>query len=108
MPISRVRREIVALYDVLLALSPSPVVELNRAVAIAMHRGPAAGLALVERLANAPELRGYHLLPATRADLLSRLGRSPEAAEAYREALRLVTNEPERAYLAGRLHRLEL
>ncbi len=98
--------QVVALYDVLLTISPSPVVELNRAVAIAMHRGPAAGLSLVEQLANAPELRGYHLLPATRADLLSRLGRSREAAEAYREALGLVTNEPERAYIVDRLVRL--
>jgi RNA polymerase sigma-70 factor (ECF subfamily) len=98
--------QVVALYDLLLAVSPSPVVELNRAVAIAMLRGPAAGLRLLEQLRDAPELRGYHLLPAARADLLSRLGRLVEADEAYREALRLVTNEPERAYLSSRLERL--
>ncbi len=92
--------QVIALYDVLLTITPSPVVQLNRAVAIAMRDGPAAGLTLIDRLADSPELRGYHLLPATRADLLSRLGRPSEAAEAYRKALELVTNEPERAYLS--------
>jgi RNA polymerase sigma-70 factor (ECF subfamily) len=98
--------QVIALYDVLLTISPSPVVELNRAVAIAMRDGPAAGLILVEQLASVPELRVYHLLHATRADLLSRLGRQTEASQAYTKALELVTNEPERAYLASRRERL--
>ena len=95
--------QIVALYDVLLVLTPSPLVALNRAVAVAMADGPAAGLALLSGLAEAPELRGYHLLPATRADLLARLGRTHEAADAYRAALALVTNATERAHLDRRL-----
>ena len=66
--------QIVALYDVLLRLTPSPLVALNRAMAVAMVDGPAAGLALLDALADAPELRGYHLLPAARAELLTRLG----------------------------------
>jgi RNA polymerase sigma-70 factor (ECF subfamily) len=98
--------QVIALYDLLLTIAPSPVVQLNRAVAIAMRDGPAAGLTLIDQLAGTPELRSYHLLPATRADLLSRLGRRTEAAEAYREALALVTNEPERAYLSNRLDQL--
>src|SRR5262249_15150935 len=81
----------------------SPVIELNRAVAVAMSEGPAAGLAIVERLESRGELRGYHLLPAVRADLLRRLGRSSEAAESYRAALRLVSLEPERRFLERRL-----
>jgi RNA polymerase sigma-70 factor (ECF subfamily) len=95
--------QVVALYDVLLALTPSPLVALNRAVAVAMRDGAAAGLALLDELADAPELRGYHLLPAARGELLARLGRTEEAAEAYRAALDLVGNEPERAQLAARL-----
>lgn len=95
--------QVVALYDVLLRLTPSPVVELNRAVAVALRDGPAAGLALVDRVAAAPELRGYHPLLTARADLLARLGRSAEAAQAYRAALELVGNEPERTYLTRRL-----
>jgi RNA polymerase sigma-70 factor, ECF subfamily len=79
------------------------VVRLNRAVAVGMRDGPAAGLALVEQLEEAGELAGYHLLPATRADLLRRLGRRDEAAAAYREALELAPTEPERRYLARRL-----
>jgi RNA polymerase sigma-70 factor, ECF subfamily len=81
-------------------------VELNRAVAVAMRDGPAAGLGLVERLADAHELRGYHPLPVARADLLTRLGRRTEAAAAYREALTLVGNNAERAYLVRRLENL--
>ncbi|MEO3804955.1 sigma-70 family RNA polymerase sigma factor [Nonomuraea sp. B1E8] len=92
--------EIAALYGRLEALVPSPVVRLNRAVAVGMGE-PARGLALVEALA--PELGGYHLLPAARADLLRRLGRRAEAAAAYREALPLAPTEPERRYLARRL-----
>jgi RNA polymerase sigma-70 factor (ECF subfamily) len=78
-------------------------VRLNLAVAVGMRDGPAAGLALVERLAEDGGLAGYYLLPATRADLLRRLGRTGEAALAYREALGLVATEPERRYLARRL-----
>lgn len=96
-------QQVVALYDALLRLTPSPLVELNRAVAVAMRDGPAAGLALVERVAAAPELRGYHPLPAARADLLARLGRTAEAAQAYRTALQQVGNQPERTYLTRRL-----
>ena len=95
--------QIVALYDVLLALTPSPLVALNRAVAVAIADGPAAGLALLDELADAPELRGYHLLPAGRAELLARLGRPDEAAAAYRAALALVTNDTERAHLDRRM-----
>jgi RNA polymerase sigma-70 factor, ECF subfamily len=95
--------QVVALYDVLAQVAPSPLVELNRAVAVAMRDGPAAGLALLDALREDPRLRGYHLLPAARADLLRRLGRRGEAAAAYRQALELVGNEPERAFLAGRL-----
>jgi len=91
--------QIAALYGVLADLHPSPVIELNRAVAIAMAEGPEQGLALLEKI----ELPGYHLLPAARADLLRRLGRNTEAATAYREALGLVTNEAERQFLERRL-----
>jgi RNA polymerase sigma-70 factor, ECF subfamily len=92
----------VALYDVLADVAPSPVVALNRAVAVAMRDGPAAGLELLDGLAADERLRGYHLLPAARADLLRRLGRRAEAATAYAEALALVGNAAERAYLARR------
>ncbi|GAA2678552.1 RNA polymerase sigma factor [Streptomyces lunalinharesii] len=98
--------QIVALYDVLLQLEPSPLVALNRAVALAMRDGPEAGLVLLDELTAAGELRGYHLLPAARADLLRRLGHTAEAAAAYRAALDLVGNEPERATLARRLGEL--
>lgn len=99
--------QVVALYDVLLGLAPSPLVELNRAVAVAMRDGPAAGLELVDRLADAPQLRDFHPLPATRADLLARLGRTTEAAASYRAALLLVGNDPERTYLQRRLTDLD-
>jgi RNA polymerase sigma-70 factor (ECF subfamily) len=82
---------------------PSPVVELNRAVAVAMADGPAAGLELVAGLEAAGTLSGYHLLPATRADLLRRLGRHAEAAASYQHALGLATTDAERRYLARRL-----
>ncbi|GAB4104666.1 DUF6596 domain-containing protein [Micromonospora taraxaci] len=95
--------QVVALYDVLLDLVPSPIVALNRAAAVAMRDGPEAGLALLDGLADDPHLRGHHPYPAARADLLRRLGRYDEAAEAYRSALALVGTEPERAYLLGRL-----
>jgi len=84
---------------VLAGLHPSPVVELNRAVAVAMADGIEHGLALLETV----HLPGYYLLPAARADLLRRLGRRPEAAQAYRDALVLVTNDAERRYLERRL-----
>jgi RNA polymerase sigma-70 factor, ECF subfamily len=95
--------QIAALYGQLSQLVPSAVVKLNRAVAVGMRNGPAAGLALVEQLDEAGELAGYHLLPATRADLLRRLGRTDEAAVAYREALELAPTDPERRYLTRRL-----
>jgi RNA polymerase sigma-70 factor (ECF subfamily) len=99
--------QVVALYDVLAQVAPSPVVALNRAVAVAMRDGPAAGLELLDALAADERLRGYHLLPAARADLLRRLGRRSEAADAYREALALVGNDPERAYLSRRLSEVQ-
>ncbi|WP_103353700.1 RNA polymerase sigma factor [Amycolatopsis sp. CA-128772] len=95
--------QIVALYDVLRDLAPSPVVELNHAVAVAMRDGPAAGLSLLDTLADEPRLREYGPFSAARGDLLSRLGRRAEAAAAYREALGLAGTEPERAHLRGRL-----
>ncbi|MFJ9886360.1 RNA polymerase sigma factor [Streptomyces sp. NPDC091287] len=95
--------QIVALYDVLLTLTPSPVVALNRAVAVAMRDGPGAGLALLDALAGEPRLRGYPPYVVARGDLLSRLGRDGEAAEAYREALALAGTEPERAALRRKL-----
>ncbi|MEV0718339.1 RNA polymerase sigma factor [Asanoa sp. NPDC050611] len=98
--------QVVALYDVLRTVAPSPLVELNRAVAVAMVDGPEAGLALLDGLAADRHLAGYHLLPAARADLLRRLGRTAEAATAYEAALALVGNEPEREYLARRLESL--
>lgn len=91
--------QIAALYSVLAAVHPSPVVELNRAVAIAFADGLERGLALLDTI----RLPGYHLLPASRADLLARLGRLDQAAEAYREALALVGNEAERRFLEHRL-----
>ena len=91
--------QIALLYGVLAELQPSPVVELNRAVAIAMSEGPEKGLELIDGI----ELPGYHLLPATRADLLRRLDRKRESAAAYREALALVTNDAERRFLERRL-----
>jgi RNA polymerase sigma-70 factor (ECF subfamily) len=93
--------EIVLLYGKLLRLAPSPVVQLNRAVAVAMADGAEEGLRLVDELSEA--LSGYHLLPATRADLLRRLHRTDEAAAAYREAFDLATSEAERRYLRRRL-----
>ncbi len=95
--------QIARLYGQLARLAPSPVVELNRAVAIAMADGPAAGLELVDKLAALGALAGYHLLPATRADLLRRLGRRAEAAASYRQALQLAATDTERRYLERRL-----
>jgi RNA polymerase sigma-70 factor (ECF subfamily) len=90
--------QVLALYDQLLRHAPTPVVALNRAVAVAEVHGPALALAAIEDL----DLPGYHLLPATRADLLARLGRAPEAAGAYDDAIALTTNETERAFLRRR------
>lgn len=96
-------RQIAALYAELARLAPSPVVELNRAVAVAFTEGPAAALAVVDAVAGDARLARSHLLPATRADLLRRLGRHAEAAEAYRAALALAATGPERAFLRRRL-----
>lgn len=97
--------QIVAVYDALLVVWPSPVVALNRTVAWAMVSGPAAALAEVDHLALDDRLVGYPYVPAIRADLLMRLGRTEDAAAAYREALALTTNEVERAFLNARLIR---
>jgi RNA polymerase sigma-70 factor (ECF subfamily) len=98
--------EIARLYTRLAGLLPSPVVQLNRAVAVAMADGPAAGLELVRSIEASGSLAGYHLLPATRADLLRRLGRREEAAVAYRQALALAATDAERRFLARRLAEL--
>lgn len=95
--------QIAVLFGQLALLVPSPVVRLNKAVAVAMADGPAAGLELVEALAGAGSLAGYYLLPATRADLLRRLGRTAAASAAYREALELAPTDAERRYLRRRL-----
>jgi RNA polymerase sigma factor (sigma-70 family) len=93
---------IVALYAVLAQVTPSPIVELNRAVAVSMAQGPAAGLAIVDGLADEPALRRYHLLPSVRGDLLAKLGRHGEAAEAFAQAVPLTKNERERALMLKR------
>jgi RNA polymerase sigma factor (sigma-70 family) len=98
--------QVVELYGVLAQVAPSPLVDLNRAVAVAMVEGPQAGLDLVDELAVDKRLTGYHLLFAARADLLRRLGRRDEALLAYRDALDLAGNEPERAFLRRRLAEL--
>jgi RNA polymerase sigma factor (sigma-70 family) len=98
--------EIVGLYDLLMRSWPSPVVALNRAVAVGFAAGPAAGLAALDELAASPELAGYGYLAASRADLLHRLGRAGEARLAYSEALLLTGNDVEREFLAARLDQL--
>jgi RNA polymerase sigma-70 factor (ECF subfamily) len=98
--------QIAALYDALLAVNPSPVVELNRAVAVAMRDGPAAGLTLIDAILARGELTGYHLAHAARADLLRRLGDRDAARTAYERALGLAQQEPERRFLAKRLEHL--
>jgi predicted RNA polymerase sigma factor len=95
-------RQIVQHYDALAAIAPSPVVELNRAVAIGLAHGPEAGLTALDRI-DAAALHGYHLLSGARADFLRRLGRSVDAAAEYRRALGLTDNARERAFYAGRL-----
>src|SRR5579864_7636117 len=99
--------QIVRLYDLLERLQPSPVVSLNRAVAVAMAEGPRTALALVDALADAGDLDNYHLLHACRADLLRRIGLLAEAAQSYRRALTLATNESERRFLERRLVEME-
>jgi len=98
--------EILALYDALLLLTPTPVVELNRAVAVAMVQGPAAGLAIMDRLDGEGQLESYSYLHSGRADLLRRLGRREEARSAYERAVVLTSNAAERAFLARRLQEL--
>ena len=99
--------QIVALYDVLLHMQPSPVIELNRAVAVAMAYGCPVGLRLLDDLEERSELNEYYLLPAARADLLRRIGEWDASAAAYREALALVRHDAERRFLAGRLAEVE-
>jgi RNA polymerase sigma-70 factor, ECF subfamily len=100
-------REILRLYTVLERVQPSPVVSLNRAVALAMADGPRPGLALIDELVASNNLENYHLLYAARADLLRRLGSAAEAVGSYQKALALVTNESERRYLERRLQEVQ-
>src|SRR3989441_698902 len=99
--------QIVRLYDLLERLEPSPIVSLNRAVAVAMVEGPRPALEIIDALATTGDLDGYHLLHAARADLLRRLGSSVEAAKSYAKALALVTNDSERRFLTRRLHEVQ-
>jgi RNA polymerase sigma factor (sigma-70 family) len=99
--------EIVALYDLLVQLWPSPVVALNRAAALGLAHGPSAGLAALDALAEEPQLAGYAYLPAARADFLTRLGRTDQARLAYAEALLLTENTVERDFLTDRLAQLD-
>ena len=98
--------QIVGLYDLLMMVEPTPVVKLNRAVAVAMRDGPAKGLEIIERLVKGGELSEYHLAHAARADLLRKLGKTSEAIEAYGRALNLNTQEPERRFLSRRIAEL--
>jgi RNA polymerase sigma-70 factor (ECF subfamily) len=95
--------EVVRLYSALYSIEPSPIVALNHAAAVSMKAGPAAGLALVDAIAAEGQLSDYHLLHSSRADLLRRLGRLSEAEAAYRRALELARQEPERRFLLRRL-----
>ena len=99
--------EIVGLYDLLRAAEPSPVIELNRAVAIAMRDGPAAGLTIVDALLAAGDLADYRLAHAARADLCRRLGKNGEARESYQRALALTRQGPERRFIERRLAELK-
>jgi RNA polymerase sigma-70 factor (ECF subfamily) len=99
--------QIVALYDVLAQSQPSAVVELNRAVAVAMRDGPAAGLALIDAILARGDLADYHLAHSARADLCRRLGRTAEARVSYERALALTRQEPERRFLERRLRELQ-
>jgi RNA polymerase sigma-70 factor (ECF subfamily) len=98
--------QIVELYDVLAQAEPSPVVELNRAVAVAMRDGPSAGLGLIDEILARGDLEDYHLAHAARADLCRRLGRTAEARASYERALQLTRQEPERRFLERRLQEL--
>jgi RNA polymerase sigma-70 factor (ECF subfamily) len=98
--------QIAALYDLLVRAAPSPVVELNRAVAVAMRDGPLAGLALIDAILDRGDLEQYHLAHAARADLCRRLGRTAEARSSYERALALTQQEPEKRFLARRLAEL--
>ena len=98
--------QIIGLYDVLARYEPSPVVELNRAVAVAMRDGPQAGLAVVDALLARGELADYHLTHAARADLCRRLGRGADARASYERALALARQEPERRFLQQRIEAL--
>jgi RNA polymerase sigma-70 factor, ECF subfamily len=98
--------QIVGLYDVLMQVEPSPVVELNRAVAVAMRDGPPAGLALIDAILERGDLADYYLAHAARAELCRRLGKTAEARDAYERALTLTQQEPERRFLTRRLDAL--
>jgi RNA polymerase sigma-70 factor, ECF subfamily len=100
--------QIVALYEVLFQIEPSPVIDLNRAVAVAMRDGPVAGLQLIDAILAAGNLIDYHLAHAARADLCRRLGHTEDAKTSYQRALALVKQEPERRFLETRLRELEL
>jgi RNA polymerase sigma-70 factor (ECF subfamily) len=99
-------RQIAALYGVLMRVQPSPVVELNRAVAVAMRDGPAAGLELIDAILARGDLAEYHLAHAARAEFCRRLGKTADARASYEQALNLVRQEPERRFLEGRLSEL--
>ena len=98
--------QIVALYDLLIRAEPSPVIELNRAVAMAMRDGPAAGLTLVDAILARGDLADYHLIHSTRADLCRRLGNKADARASYERALALTKQEPEQRFLEKRLAEL--
>jgi RNA polymerase sigma-70 factor (ECF subfamily) len=100
-------REIEALYAYLMRLQPTPVVELNYAVAVAMSAGPERGLQIIDSICARGELKDYHLLWSARADLLRRLGQRAEAIESYLTALTLAASEPERRFLARRIREIE-
>lgn len=97
---------IIGIYDLLLQAAPSPVVELNRAVAVAMRDGPTAGLTLIDDILKRGDLEDYHLVHSARADLCRRLGNTMEARASYNKALTLTQQEPERRFLARRLAEL--
>jgi RNA polymerase sigma-70 factor (ECF subfamily) len=100
-------QQIVALYDQLVRIQPSPVVQLNRAVAIAMRDGPEAGLAQIDAVLEHGELANYYLAHSARADMCRRLGRTAEARSAYEKALALTQQEPERQFLQDRIRQLK-
>ncbi len=97
---------IIGYYDMLLTINTSPVVELNRAIAVGMHEGPEAGLAIIQRLLKNKELDSYHIIYSAQAELLKRLGRKKEAIKAYKQALELVHQEPEERYLKKQLSKI--